>query len=629
MREEKRSYVQYQSTGVRRRFYDVRGYINTRIVDGKLVGTPIARLTSTEKQRLLDTMNGIDERSAFESAAYLPKSITLNDQGVSFETKDKTREWIITTPLWLVGMVQSGETRQTHLKLEWCGYGDKVESTTMPASYLGDNRKLAWFLYDNNIAGFSARQVGNVAEYLRGSVLEFNKRRETDIGFSRNGWTLDGFVIGSELVKRDGIVPAEVVRVPGDMKSALVARGDLKKWAQVTTSLVDDDEWSEPKDYWSFRFTLQAMLAAPLLKLLNADSAVLSLAGDSGAGKTTIAEFGLSAYGKPKALEIAPQSTERAFYEFWRLANNLPVLCNEAATIDPKRINSIVYAAANGESRNTLTQTVQLRDTSNWTTLTVFTSNNHLQGLDQTLLNEAGRRRIFEITIDHPLDGEIARDLNEIMRDNYGLAGREFLSYVVANEAAVKERLKSSHAWVIENGVQDAERFAAWTIATAKVAGEIAADLGIFYFEPISACLRAIEAVTKQARQTKTPLDRVDDLITDFISAHHDRFSQFQPRGSVWIDAGARGEIVGRFSVEGAQTVLAISRKAFTSWARTQGVDSQHITQYVRQNGVEEKNAKLIPHGKSTWCLILTIQNDAKPSHPKPSRRNKTWRKAK
>jgi hypothetical protein len=70
------------------------------------------------------------------------------------------------------------------------------------------------------------------------------------------------------------------------------------------------------------------------------------------------------------------------------------------------------------------------------------------------LLNEAGRRRILELTIDTPLFGDIAREINDVMRDNYGHVGRTFLSHVVANKTDVIERLADAHAWTLANDIR-------------------------------------------------------------------------------------------------------------------------------------------------------------------------------
>ncbi|NJM53175.1 MAG: hypothetical protein HC846_07160, partial [Blastocatellia bacterium] len=162
--------------------------------------------------------------------------------------------------------------------------------------------------------------------------------------------------------------------------------------------------------------------------------------------------------------------------------------------------------------------------------------------------------------------------------------------------------------WAIENGVRSEDRFCAWIIATAKVAGEIANDLGLINFNTNIPCLKAIEAVKAQTREIKTSNQLVDELITEFINAHNGCFTTYtNNRYANWSDTPLRGEIVGRITTENQITIIAISRKAFSNWARERGVDTQQISQYASQNCIEEKPVKLVQNGKATRCLLIPI----------------------
>jgi hypothetical protein len=97
----------------------------------------------------------------------------------------------------------------------------------------------------------------------------------------------------------------------------------------------------------------------------------------------------------------------------------------------------------------------------------------------------------------------------------------------------------------------------------------------------------------------------VDERITDFINAHNGFFTAYNANNKYWTDEGAKGEIVGRFTVDGDIKTLAISRKALSRWVSERGVDSRQITLYARQTGIEEKAVKLTQNGKATLCLII------------------------
>jgi hypothetical protein len=551
-----------------------------------------------------------DLRAESLGMKYLPDGIQVGNEGVLWIDKGGVPRHVSSTPYWLERVVQSVDSRESDLQIAWLSHRGKVERTTMPAAYLADKRALTSFLYGHNIAGFSAtKQAESNREYLRGSVLKYNRVAPSEDAYNRLGWHGDEFVFGQHLLTKDGCRKANLSRIPSDFRTGLQVKGDANlAWWHATSGSGSALKASEQ---WQHCFTLLAVLGSPLLRIMGVDGAVLSLAGESGVGKTTAARFALSAFGDPKAFEIAPQSTEKSFYERLRIAQNFPILCNEAATMDIKRLGNIVYGAVNGEARDTLTQKVELRPSNRWALLSVFTSNSHLKGLDERYLNEACRRRILELTVDTPLDQETAVYLNRLSAENFGSVGRDLIEYVIANRATVEKRLNEAFEWVMSHGVKPEDRYSAWLIAAAKVAGEIGDELMFIGFQAGYVCLKVIEAVKSQSEDTKTSDTLVDELIADFINAHNGYFTKFSGgQFNFFDDNGTRGEIVGRINVDPAGNTIAIARKALTNWARERGIDSKQITNYCEKRGVPETSVKFVAAGKATRSIIIADEGD-------------------
>src|SRR5262249_490174 len=158
-------------------------------------------------------------------------------------------------------------------------------------------------------------------------VYQHSKQVETV--YEHFGWTDNGnFIIGDTLISASSLERAKLSsRIPIKMRQQLTEKGTLEAWANATESI-------KSEKYIPHQFTLIASLGSILFSVMGVQGAVLSLAGDSGVGKTTIGSFGLSAFGQPTALEISPQSTEKSFHERWYIASNLPIIINEAATLD-------------------------------------------------------------------------------------------------------------------------------------------------------------------------------------------------------------------------------------------------------------------------------------------------------
>lgn len=521
---------------------------------------------------------------------------------------------ISTTPFWLENVIQT-ESGETHLLVRYTAFGDEVKELEVPESCLADKRALAAIFYSNNFAGFgsSPAQLQNVVEYLRSSVLNFNKQRRPEAAYKHFGWTPDheAFVIGNEIICEADTRTANVIGVPTEMREALREYGDSQTFTALSARL---------NKYKSHSAAFLIILGSVLLELLDIDGGgALSMVGPSGGGKSTTARFAFSAYAHHRGLSIAPQSTEKSFYEMMRLAFNLPIFCDEAHTIEPPILGRLIYAAGNGSSRATMRQDVTLREPGRFCTLLVLAGNGSVLGLDEKFINEAVRRRVLEISIDEPLDADLARELNEAAKADFGHVGRRIIEEAVGDTKEIRARLQRDVEWVFAQGVRREDRFSAWLIAAAKVAGEIARFSTRRYLEMDveAACLHAISIVKANSKEIKTSDDLVHEAIAQFINEHQSSFSVFnaatRTNGQEWIqvDTGVRGEIVGRIKNEKGTYETAISRKTFSLWAHERGIDASHISRYLRAKNITEKPVKLVQHGRATRCLILPREETA------------------
>ena len=502
------------------------------------------------------------------------------------------------TLVWLIDVFNVEGKK--HLKIGSLSFGNKLEVSVIPASLLGDARRLA-----SELCGLGIDLPKNselVRAYLASSKALCSKAKAAEIAYDRFGWTDEGFVLGSDLITPDGIVPAHTIGISAKTLKALSEKGTHVGWLEATLDL------DEPK-YWKHRFALLAVFAAPLLALMEGGdkSAILSLAGETGLSKTTIVLLALSAYGDSKALTVAPQSTEKAYHGNLRRACNLPVLCDEADKIKKAIISDIIYAAANGKARDTMTQKSELRESGSWETLTALTANKHLHTLAE--LNEATRRRIFELTIDTPLDLDLALKINAARENNYGVVGRIFLQYVVKHKAEVIERLEAAFAWVTKRGVRSEDRFAAWIITSALVGGEIAYDLQLIDFEPTDACERAVEATIAQSKQIQTSSEIIAEALDAYLNKYPSAFPHFN--GKTWTDIIPYAEVRGRYEIKSKIAITSVARRPFAAFVRDEfNADPKQISPWMSAKGYTSKDVKLATHGNAVECWLITRPED-------------------
>lgn len=110
-------------------------------------------------------------------------------------------------------------------------------------------------------------------------------------------------------------------------------------------------QWVEAYPLW---LAVAFSVASPFIRRIRPRrNPTCYFAGESNSGKTTIAHFGIGAWGVPymAPFQIMPARTTKAgFSQNFDHVNGLPVLIDEAHTAnDPKMLESVVYDFANGQ----------------------------------------------------------------------------------------------------------------------------------------------------------------------------------------------------------------------------------------------------------------------------------------
>lgn len=472
-----------------------------------------------------------------------------------------------------------------------------------------DQRETGKWLASRGVTGFTLKGLESVRAYMWACVQVYQHTKDVDTAHEHFGWTGEGaFVIGDVLITPTGVERANLGnRVPAKMRSELCEAGTLEAWAAATESL-------RPAKYIQHQFTLVASLGSVLFSLMRVQGGVLSLVGDSGVGKTTIAQFGLSAFGDPQALEISPQSTEKSFHERWYVTNNLPVLINEASTLDPFKLSPLIYAAANGQARSTLNRSSELKESDKWQLLTIFTSNKHLMSLEEKWLNDANRRRILEFTLskpDHEMDRGVAVILNRTMQDNFGVAGRKFIQYCVTHREELKAKLQGSYDLYAKGDVPTEHRFNLWTVACAGVAGWIAEQIGIIRFDTRPCYEWAALQVKQYAQTLLTAEQKADDLLAEYITSNQGMFTRFITGSSVaWMSESMRGDCAGRYTQALDKSwTLSVPVTRFATYMREHGVDKQHLKKWLEARKVRTTTGVLVSLGARTKVYVIPIDN--------------------
>lgn len=543
----------------------------------------------------------------------IPRSYDCGKEGVYMNVKGETaddvptRQRILDQPLWVSRVMNSEDGLGSEIEISWVDAKGKHRTSTIASDLLSNPPALDGTLRKRQIHFFFA--IKQIVPYLTACINHvLHSDAEEEIVYDKFGFNADqsGFVVGNDVIRSDG---RSVARISSRLDAKLVRKcgekGSLEGWKNAT-SLFDQPQ------FWMHRFTILAALGTPLFAVAGNEGSILSLAGESSGGKTTAANVGISAYAHYDTFTIDPQSTMKSFYESWRQAGNLPVVINEASTLKREWMTPLALAAANGKARDTLMQDGRKRDAGTWQTLTILTSNTHLLDLPESVLNEASRRRMLELSFkqENLLPLSIGSPINKAIEKNYGVAGRLFLDFVMTNTNAVAESINAK-VETLQSGVDSVHRYNVWLIATASVTADIATSLGLIDFETDDCIKNALGTLMTHAQSVESPLQKVAIAIADWNTRYQrDIGVKELNNDTAWLDE-PQGEPRGRYNAtNGVKTEFCIPIKQFRIHCLELGIDGNHIKQFMTSKGATERGVRLSRHSSNIKCYVMPHVED-------------------
>jgi hypothetical protein len=538
----------------------------------------------------------------------LPRGYLCGEEGVFLsvvgdgEDGEVERKIISTQPLWVSGFASSNSDGESEVEITWIDANGNHKTRACPYAITAVDAQLEGWLKGRGIHGIG--NVKLVKQYICASVSAYTKQRGEAVVFDNFGLHERGFVIGRELItatKREAAqISSHIAKARVD---GLCPKGTLETWAEAS-ALLDRPQW------WMHRFAVLGALASPIFAFTGQQGSVLSLAGESSGGKTTAANFGVSAYGNPDVLTLKPASTINSFYENWRQVGSLPVVVNEAATMANKtatKLSELVYAAANGEARESNTRSNRIISKGNWRTLSIFTSNTHLLALPQTIIADAERKRILELTFntENKMDIATGKRLSEVARNHHGVVGRILIEYMVRypNDliALVAEKQKEYEA-----GIDPSYRFGIWQISVNAAVGEIALKLGLIRFKIEDAIANAIDSLRKRSEDTIDPVAMVRQTLDDYTNKFQESIGQREATNSKGWYKEPRGEARGKWKMNAGKSVeLCIGISLFTAYALEHGLDANYVRQWAKLEGITSKTERLAESANPVRCYII------------------------
>lgn len=347
----------------------------------------------------------------------------------------------------------------------------------IPLKFIADERKL--------ISEFNSRSIFPYnKKYFREYITAYMQRIshiKPIRAINSLGWQQDNaFVYGSggEAFNEAGKPLTCIVdtKAAGYIKG-FEAKGSLKEWSRVV-----EQHLCSNKYFYPHLFSVLCSLGAPLLPMTSVTGFILSLQGESGSGKTISHSYAMSVWGNPVSAGcIGTKDTNTSMLARLGAVKNLPLRLDEATTLSAAKLSGLVYELVNGRGRARAAIDGSLSNTAfEWQTLTLITTNKPLLEYDTAQITEAERYRILELAVEMPPDmSNIGKSIGAIMSQNYGVAGKFFIEWVIKNKAYTQEALDIYFDKFKEH-VDDSKRFWVNCGAIAFAAATIADKIGLF-----------------------------------------------------------------------------------------------------------------------------------------------------
>ncbi len=368
-------------------------------------------------------------------------------------------------------------------------------SIKVPMRILGDPKKLAAELCAKGMI-VTANQSGKLVSYMSSYITQITNALRATEEHSHLGWFIppnetpgihvdpdpEKFVLPHCVIARDGVH----VAVPGKKLSPLTKVfgkcGTLETWKEVANA------YNRP-GYEGYAFGVLTALGSPLMTFTEYKGAIISMVGDSAAGKSTVLRVINSFFGAPDSF-LTQSDTPASFMGMLGLYGNIAITADEITDLAPERVSQLAYSIGQGRDKHAMAADRTIKDNEDhWSLLLASTSNRSLLTKLSEFKKESAAEayRVFEfalMTKDHKMTKQEADAIFPKVLRNYGHAGEIYIKWVCQNIDEVRRRIENMRKELdLLAGITNQERYWAIAVCVNLVGGQIAKELGLIDYD--------------------------------------------------------------------------------------------------------------------------------------------------
>lgn len=303
---------------------------------------------------------------------------------------------------------------------------------------------------------------------------------------------------------------------------AISTKGNCEKWKEVVYKL---------RDHKIIKVLMAVTLASPLLEIIGVPPYMVNLwSSMSGNGKTLSCMIAMSIWGNPEAgaLRLSSNNTQNYYIAVASFLRNITCYFDELQIVKHSKnldLESLIMDLCNGTEKGRLNKNSQTKEIKNWYNNFLFTSNDSLvkENAGEQLYN-----RVVDIEINEKLIDGNGYEIANVIKNNYGFAGKEYISYLhKIGDDGIKRRFKNFYdELVIQRNITDKQ---AGVLASILVANQIGNEC-IFEDDYVLDVADICDYINDK-NEIKTSI-KAKKYIIDIINANKKKFEDNY--GEIW-----------------------------------------------------------------------------------------------
>ena len=398
---------------------------------------------------------------------------------------------------------------------------DGVREFTLPLTAVTSRDD---FRKQMSMQGVAVTKMDEIMQYTTTWVNELQANSVADPAHRQFGWTDDegsSFVLGNQTIFKDRIEFNPPSTQTAGLFPLFTPSGTFEEWKEMIGFYNRDGFEME-------QFVVGVSFGSVLMHFSPINAAGLHLHGETGVGKTTAAQTGLTLWGDPEELMTNEQDTLNTRMNRGEVYHNLPLVMDELTNTSGKQLSVLTYQLTGGRQRGRMasgSNTERFRGDP-WSLLSITTANASIVERISMVkaMPKAEAQRILECRV-KAQTFSTAKETHEYrnnMLKTYGHAGVKYVQYIMQDIEGVKKLLTSVQEKIdIRANLKAENRF--WsTFVAATVTGLILAkQAGLVEYEPKKAFKWGIWLINQNKRHVNDMTISVSEILNDYINEHY------------------------------------------------------------------------------------------------------------